>query len=207
MVNSQFGFRMSAPVSPVAKGISVTFSAPTGITSIADTSSGKWCTAGNLIAFNSGTGTWVECSVTYYAAGGSQPQGWYFWYGWSGNTTGTFVSISTPSGTQTLKLLNVNGNWGASYNGGSLRQIVGATNFDIALGRIMFENGGNTTCSNYSSFGGLDFNNLTYYDANNSVISFTSTATVWRQNQPNTCPDTKSCMDLNLTNLIVSRHC
>lgn len=198
---------MTAPTSPVPKGISVTFAVPSGITTIAGTSTGKWCTAGNLIAWNSGKTAWVECSVTYFAAGGSQPQGWYFWKGSSNNPSGTYTSISAPSGTQTLKLLLAPTNkWLASLNG-SGSEIVGAPVFNTASGQIMFENGGNLTCSNYSSFGGLDFNNLTYYDSNGFAITFTSSASAWRLNQPNTCPDTQSCIDLNLTSLIVSRHC
>lgn len=137
---------------------------------------------------------------------GQISQGWYFWKGWSGNQAGTYTSIPAPSGTQTLKLQFILGKWSASYNGDA-SEIVGATNFDIVQSRIMFENGGNTICSNYSPFGGLDFNNFTHYDSNGAPITFTSTALAWRQNQPNTCPDTKSCMDLNLTTLVVSRHC
>jgi hypothetical protein len=208
MANIQFGFRATAPTSPVAKGISMSFAMPTGITNIASTSPDKWCTAGNLLAWNSDTSKWVECSITYFASGGSQPQGWYFWKGWSGNPNGTYTSISAPSGTQTLKLLLAPTNkWMASLNG-SGSEIVGATNFDIVTGLMMFENGGNVTCSNYSPFGGLTFINLKYYDSNNQQITFTSTISVWRSSQqPNQCPGPTSCINLNTSTLTASRNC
>lgn len=208
MANIQFGFTTTAPTSPIAKGISISFAMPTGITNIASTAPNKWCTAANLLAWNSNNSQYVECSITYFATGGSQPQGWYFWKGSSNNPSGTYTSISAPSGTQTLKLLLAPTNkWIASRNG-SGSEIVGAPVFDIAAGLMMFEDGGNVTCSNYSQFGGLTFTNLTYYDSNNLPITFTSTIDYWRSGQqPNQCSGGSSCINLNKTTLAISRNC
>ncbi len=42
--NSQFGFVMNVPTSTVPYGGSVDFTGASGITNIAGTSMGKWCT-------------------------------------------------------------------------------------------------------------------------------------------------------------------
>lgn len=113
MANSQYFLKATAPASPVPWGSSVEFVVPSGVTSLASTSTGKWCTAANLVDVTDAHPgiKWVECSVTYFASGGSQPQGWYFWYGWSGNTNGTYQSLGyDPTGhTIRLKLKQVFG--------------------------------------------------------------------------------------------------
>ncbi|MGI0069688.1 MAG: hypothetical protein ACREAN_05470, partial [Nitrosopumilaceae archaeon] len=81
ITNSQFGFALSS-LSASPYGASVKFSVPTGTKAIAGTSTGKWCTAGNLLGYDS-SGHFIECSITYFASGGAQSQGWYFWYGYN----------------------------------------------------------------------------------------------------------------------------
>lgn len=214
MTNSQFGFKMSIPTNPRAFGSSIDFTGATGITNIAGTSVGKWCTTGNLLAFykdTSGSLRWVECSVTYFAAGGSQPQGWYFWFAWSGNTNGTYVGITNPTGlAQTLKLLYTGGKWYA-YRNSYVFEITGAVAPDsngMVGSHIMFENGGNTVCSNYSTFGGLDFNNMTYFNSSGGTISFSSSSIgLVTQNLPNNCPSLLPCLNQNQTNLTITRNC
>lgn len=214
--NSQFGFLMTAPTSTLPYGISVDFTVPSGVTNVAGTSTGKWCTAGNLIA-EDGTGNYAECSITYFAAGGGQPSGWYFWYGWNG--VGSYISLGTaPTSDNVTLQLQWNGSqWQAtltdhSHSGNNkLAGIGGSSKFSIAYSYIWFENGGNTTCSNYSSWGStLTFSNLKYYDINGTAITYTNTiSSSVNCNVPNTCTGGTACISesTSASNLTITRNC
>lgn len=223
MTNTQFGFKMSLPSSPKQFGCSVDFTGATGITSIAGTSSGKWSTTGNIVAFyldSGGVLRYVECSLTYFSSGGTQSQGWYFWEGYNGGAGNYHPLAVDPTGDSiTLQLLyNTSSNqWSATYTDhthatGLTYTISGTANVTsngIAGCHVMFENGGNTTCSNYGSFGGLTFSNITYYDSSGNAISFTSTAgsSLVTQNLPNQCPGSLPCLNQDYSNIKITRNC
>jgi hypothetical protein len=206
--NSQFGFDLSL-TGCTPYGWSSKFVVSSAIKSLAGKASGKWCTAGNLLAYDS-SGHYIECSLTYFSSGGAQSQGWYFWYGYNGGA-GTYKSLGTydaTGDTVTLYLQKAsNGNWDASFYDGSYNTskqtyCTGVTNFAIAKPSCWFENGGDTTCSDYSSLGTIQFGFLTFYDASNNILSTCSwTASAHRQNNPATCSDGNPCIGLDTSTL------
>lgn len=208
---------MAAPTTTSPYGVSVDFTVPSGVASVAGTSTGKWANAGNLLAYDS-SGNYVECSITYFASGGAQSQGWYFWWGYNGS--GQYVSLSADptSDSVTLTLLYNGTNWIAflndntnSLNNHSKSFSTSIAGYVIASSTIMWENGGNGTCSNYSSWGSsMTFSNLTYYDSNDNTISFTNSInSLVNCNVPNTCSGGTACITENNspTNLTISRNC
>ncbi|AIF83865.1 hypothetical protein NTE_01804 [Candidatus Nitrososphaera evergladensis SR1] len=227
MANSQYILKTNAPSSPAAWGVSVEFVVPNGVTSLASTSTGKWCTAANIFGTFDGIPyglppfSWVECSVTYFASGGARAQGWYFWYGWIGNTAGTYQSLSyDPTGhTIRLKLKQVFGAvtlWTATFvdltNSTTISQPINGAQVINKLGGswMFFENGGNTDCHNYvnAGWGPLDFNNHKFYDQNDNVITFTPTVVSDKSNPaPACCAGQTDCIGFNTSTLTISRNC
>lgn len=221
MANTQFGFVMKMPTSPKPFGNSVDFTGASGITNIASTSSNKWCTTGNIVALyldSMGRLQFTECSLTYFSSGGTQSQGWYFWTGYNGSGTYHPLGVAPTGHSITLQLLyNTSSNqWSATYTdhtqGTSLTYTISGTanvtTNGLAGTHIMFENGGDVTCSDYSTFGGLTFSNMTYYDSSGNAISFTSSSIgLVTNNLPNTCPSSLACLNQNQTNLSITRNC
>jgi hypothetical protein len=213
MANNQFGFRMTKPAN--AYGNTVSFNVPNGIVGIARNSTGKWATGGNLVALRSAAGgEFVECSITYSDTGGPKPQGWYFWYAWSGNIAGTYVSLGyDPTGHNIRLDLSYRSSWGVwkakMYDSTSgvtkgWYTISGPSAWAIASSWIMFEAGDNPTCVTYSPLGsGIFFNNMWYYDINGGQIVFTPSAGGTINNSPPTC---SVCINENTSNLQVSYH-
>ncbi len=162
----------------------------------------------------------MECSVTYFASGGGQSQGWYFWLGWSGNTTGSYHALGAapPGHSLTLQLQynSASSQWGATYTDHTqgtqlVYAVTGATGPNasgITSSEIIFENGGDYTCSDYSTFGGITFSNLTFYDSSGNSITFTNSVNQkWILNLPNKCGSGLDCININSTNLSLSRNC
>ena len=200
MANSQFGYDVTAPTTGTTPyGCSVDFVVSTGVDTIASkTGAGGWCTAGNLLAFsNTGqSGNYLECSITYAYNISGLSRGWYFWYGYNGS--GFYLSLGTnPVGDSVTIDIQWNGsqfqatltdhthsgnNKVAGFGSGTPAQ------FAIKSANVWFENGGDTTCADYNSFGGVDFKNMTYYDSSSNTISYTPTHTAHTNpNNPNGC--------------------
>ena len=59
--------------------------------------------------------------------------------------------------------------------------------FQTLRAEVFIENGGDTTCSDYSSYGGQTFSNMIYYDSSGNTISFTPSGTSFSENNPNGC--------------------
>jgi hypothetical protein len=219
--NNQYGFQQASAPSG-AYGDHIQFNIATGITNIASTSQSKWATAGNLFAFDQAaqSGNYVECSVTYFASGGSQPQGWYFWFGYSG-TSGTYWSISAPSTGDTvkLKLQYVSGakQWQAAMVNITKNTTYGpfsisgapSGGFAVQSALAIFEAGGNTVCSNYSSLSNIVFSNFAFTDGNGNDISY---ITGWGtyQFQAASCTSGGPCITetvaTNQTTLTIAYH-
>ncbi|MDE1862979.1 MAG: hypothetical protein KGI33_08715 [Thaumarchaeota archaeon] len=203
MTNTQFGFDIAiSSCSPY--GIGIDFTVPTGIATIASkTGAGGWCTAGNILAYDS-SGNYVECSITYAYNISGLTRGWYFWYGYNG--TGTYVALSADptSDSVTLSLLYNGTNWIAfltdhtnSSNNHSKSFSSSIAGYVIKSGDIWFENGGDTNCCDYSStFGGMTFSNLTFYNQSGGTITCSASVTglvPGNHNQPTSnCANTKS---------------
>ncbi|MGI0006667.1 MAG: hypothetical protein ACREAR_01575 [Nitrosotalea sp.] len=202
ITNSQFGVGLgNFTASPY--GCSVKFKVATGIVGIAGTSTGKWCTAGNLIGVYSG-GQYIECSITYSATGGPQPQGWYL----SIKNNGVDIAYHSlgydPTGDFMLLYLQIGSysNWTASYQdvtkGGSKTTYdTGVIASTLVAANLWFENGGDTSCCDYRNFGGTQFTNVTFYNISNSVITNNWSASVHpNPNPPHKCttPSTSDCI-------------
>ncbi|MHB8545213.1 MAG: hypothetical protein ACYDAJ_00400 [Nitrosotalea sp.] len=204
MTNTQFGFNVTAPTSgTLAYGCSVKFTVPTGIDTISGKAgAGGWCTAGNLLVF-SGTGqsgNYLECSITYAngCSGCPATAGWYFWYGYNG--VGSWSALGTsPVGDVVTLDIQWNGSQfqasltDASHSGNNKSVGFGVgtpAQFNFQSGNVWFENGGDTTCADYSGFNSLPFTNLTYYSSTGSTITFTYTKTTHVLNNPNGCTPT-----------------
>lgn len=199
MTNTQFGFSASLPT-PKPYGASVDFVVPTGIDTIATKpGAGGWCTGGNLLVKSAVIGgTYVECSITYAYNISGLARGWYFWFGSSSNPSGAYLSLGTvPVGDSVTLKLNWNGSqWQATltdhtHSGNNKVAGFGSgtpSQFAINSALVFFENGGDTTCADYNNYyGGEDFKNMKYYDANGNQISFTPSGTSYSQNNPNGC--------------------
>lgn len=191
----------------------MSFNVPNGIPQIATNASQKWATGGNLTANRSLIGgEYVECSVTYFASGGSQPQGWYFWYGYNG--VGTYVSLGyNPTGHNIILDLAYRSSWGVwkakMYDSTSgitkgWYTISGPGSWAINACSIFFETAVNPTCITYSFLrSGITFNNVWYYDINGGQIAFTPSVSSIINNNPPTC---SVCINENKSNLQVSYH-
>lgn len=230
MSNSRFGFDLAFSAGTVKVfGVSSTWVNPTGIPTIASKASGCWCNSGNVsLRYLVGTTPyWVEGSVTYVNKTSSQgcpngvnvpSTGWYFATRWSGATDSTYYALSTDptSHTITIKLYydSVQGAWFCSYSDASDgaitgKQITGAPApgsngcYDALL---FFENGGDTNCCDYSTFGGITFTNVTFFNSTGSVISPTYSKSQYNSNIPaHNCANTSStCINENTTNLQLS---
>ncbi|MDE1872994.1 MAG: hypothetical protein KGH99_05910 [Thaumarchaeota archaeon] len=105
-----------------------------------------------------------------------------------------FASFSDPDGSiLTGKTIVANA---PNSNGASLED-------------IFFENGGDTNCCDYSTFGGITFSSLTFFNSTGSVISPSYTTAAFSPsatNQPpHNCANTSStCINENTTTLNLS---
>ncbi len=211
--NSQFGFDLSN-FSGIPYGASVRFKVASGITTIAGTSMNKWCTAGNLLgAFSGGN---IECSITYYASGGSQPQGWYLSIKHSGVDVAYHSLGYDPTGDIMVLYLQIGSysNWTASYQdittgGSKVTYDTGVIASTWTGAGLWFENGGDYTCCDYKTFGGTQFTNVTFYDIHNNVITNNWSASVHTLNLPNKCssPSTSNCIFEDTISLNVYYNC
>lgn len=104
------------------------------------------------------------------------------------------------------------GAWYASYNdpnGNSLSKTISSPapgSNGATYEEIFFENGGDTNCCDYSTFGGITFSSLTFFNSTGSVISPSYTTTTFdptTTNQPpHNCANTSSiCINEDKTNL------
>lgn len=227
MANTQFGFLRYFSGTPYVFGASESFTVDSSIKTIAGlAASGYWCNAGNLWLHYTDTGgiaQWVECAVSYFYSGGPG-KGWWLATAYS-NTGGSVqqhhysISIDPTTHSVTLKLYydSVQGSWYCSYsdpNGSTITGqsiVANAPNGNGAdRQQLFFENGGDTNCCDYSTFGGITFSSLTYFNSTGSVITPNITATNGfapsATNQPtHNCANTSSiCINENTTNLTLT---
>lgn len=182
MVNYQNIINKQKPDStPTPYGLRVAFTAPAGIKKIADgvPSGDKWATGGNLVGFLT-NGKYVECSITYVTSIGGVSPGWKFWYVYSGDSSGTYQSITDPTGDGVaLTLQNVNGIWKARFQNTTDQTsveytITNAPNVTLSLtissNRLMMESS-NPDCPDYIDFNQIDFDNFRYLQSNGSFTN------------------------------------
>lgn len=225
MTNTQFGFELTFSGTPHVFGASDSFNVDSSIKTIAGKSAaGFWCNAGNLLLHYTDTiggVQWVECAVSYFSSGGPGV-GWWFatTYSNNGSPSTSYYSISTDptNHTVTLKLYydSVQGKWFASYsdpNGSTLTGKTIVANAPNSNGAsyedIFFENGGDTNCCDYSTFGGITFSSLTFFNSTGSVISPSYTTAGFNRtvtNQPpHNCANTSSiCINETIATLNLS---
>lgn len=212
--NSQFGFGLgSFTASPY--GLSARFKVASGITTIASTSLSKWCTAGNIIGTYAGD--FIECSITYFASGGAQPQGWYLSINHAAGVIAYHALGYDPTNDIMVLYLQIGsyGNWTASYQdittGGSKVTYDSAVIATNLLGAdLWFENGGDYICCDYRTFGGTQFTNITFYDVHNNVITNNWSASVHTNpNPPNKCttPTNTDCIHADQISLNIYYNC
>jgi hypothetical protein len=200
MTNTQFGFRV-AVTSGSPYGISIDFTVPTGIPTIA-AKAGNFCTGGNLLAFdNSNPVNYVECSITYAYSIPGVSRGWYFWAGYTGASKAYLALSADPTGhSVTVRLLYNGNNWEADltdHNNSSNNTSYGFSStiagYVIPSGQMFFEDGGDTNCCDYSTFGGMTFSNLKFYNQSGGTISCGYTVGKYNQNPPSSnCANTSS---------------
>lgn len=215
VTNSQFGFDLGS-FSGSPYGLSAKFTVASGIKTIAGTSTNKWCTAGNILGDYGSTG-YIECSITYFASGGTQSQGWYLSIRDAAGSIAYHSLGYDPTGDVMVLYLQIGsyGNWTASYQditiGGSKTTYdtgVIASTLDGA--NLWFENGGDTKCCDYTTFGGTQFTNVTFYDSSNNVITNNWSASVHTNpNPPNTCtsPSGNPCIFADTISLNIYYNC
>lgn len=213
MTNSQFGFGLDS-FSASPKGLSARFKVASGITSIASTSTGKWCTAGNIIGTYAGD--YIECSITYYASGGPG-QGWYLSINDAAGNIAYHSLGYDPTGDIMVLYLQIGSysNWTASYQdittaGSKVTYDSGVIATTLLGADLWFENGGDTSCCDYKTFGGTQFTNVTFYDSSNNVITNNWSASVHTNpNPPNTCTTTSGakCIYADTISLNIYYNC
>jgi hypothetical protein len=227
MGNSQFIISWTSPADTDAFGASVRFNVPAGVQSLASTSAGKWCTAANLLLWYAGQ--WVESSLTYFAAGGGQAQGWYWWHGSVTDMDGTYHPLGNPGLTgnkMELKLFQPSSSAGSTATAAApwqatFRNITKGTtdtytqNTAPVFARVgttytMFENGGNLDCRNYvdAKWGPLRFTSFQYYDQAGDTVPFTPSKRYMERNTPKSCcGGGKHCITSNTQLARILRFC